>query len=287
MGENPTLHNDLWGTYIQEMKEEKPVAYGANDSHILFVGKSQSGKTALQNVFFGKSDETTPSLVLSYQSCGIKVNGKERTLHFWELGDTSLEGVLSSVVTPQTQERFTIFVCFDLSVPASILECLEWLDLIETRFKESRHALLLVGTHYDLFEPKSPQDKDIICQGLRAIAQQHNAGMVFTSTKLENLITRFKNVIKFVCIGNGKVKENCVDNYAPIIFGPGADTTFQSNNEEVAELMNKLSSENALSRMEKSQQRLSSVAGDPNLAEEDIDSLVSAKKAELKAMMAK
>ena len=284
MGENPTLHTDLWGTYIQEMKEEKPQPYGAGDSHILFVGKSQSGKTALQNVFFGKSDETSPTPVLAYQSCGIKVNGKEKTLHFWELGDINLEGVLQSVVTPETQAGFTIFVCFDLTVPGSIIECLEWLDMVEMRFKDGKNALMLVGTHYDLFEPKAPQDKEIVVQGLRALAQQHNAGLVFTSTKMENLVTRFKNVIKFVCIGNGKVKENSVDLYQPVIFGPGADTEFQQQGEEVADLMNKLSAENAVDKKEKSQQSLRSVAGDPNLAEEDIDSLVSAKKAELKAM---
>ena len=283
MGENPTLHTDLWGTYIQEMKEEKPKSYGAGDSHILFLGKSQSGKTALQNMFFGKSDETNPTIVLAYQSCGIKVNGKEKTLHFWELGEITFEGVLQSVVTPETQNGFTIFLCFDLTSSSSILECLEWLDMIEMRFKEGKHALFLVGTHYDLFEPKSPQDKEIVVQGLRALAQEHNAGLVFTSTKMENLITRFKNVIKFVCIGHGKVKEKETDISKAIIFGPGADSDFQPKGEEIAELMNKLSQENALEKKEKSQQSLRSLINDPNLAEEDIVSLAAAKRAELRA----
>ena len=238
-------------------------------------------------MFFGKSDETIPTVALAYQCCNIKANGKEKTLHFWELGDLLLEGILTSIVNPQTQKGFTVFICFDLSAPSSILECFEWVDLIEMRFKEDKNAVFLVGTHYDLFEPKPPQDKEIIVQGLRMLAAQHNVGLVFTSTKTDNLVTRFKNVIKHVCIGSGRVKEKNVDYYSPIIIGPGADNEFQSNGDEIADLMNKLSADAMSEKREKSSQSMRSVAGDPNLAEEDIDSLASAKKAELKALAAK
>lgn len=279
--------NDLWGQIIEH--ETEPIKpYGAGDSHVLFVGGEQSGKSSLINQFFGRGDSTYPTLALAYQCCNLKVNGKEKVLHFWELGGgVQMESLIPTIATEDTISGFVVFVCFDLSKSASIIESLEWLDILQMRLKDKQNAIFLAGTHYDLFESKSPQDKEIIVQGLRSIAAEHKVGLVFTSSKMETLINRFKNVIKYVCIANSNVREKSVDFFNPVIVGPGADTELQTSGQEVAVMMNKLSAEIAIEKRDKSSNSLKNVITDPGLAEEDIDSLYLAKKAELNSKKAK
>lgn len=279
--DNPNVVNDLWGDIITHEAED-PKPYGAGDSHVLFIGGEQSGKTSLINQFLGGNDSTIPTLALAYRCCNLKVNGKEKILHFWEIGGgVQMESLIPTIATPYTQKGFVIFLCFDLSKSSSIIEALEWLDIVQMRFKEDRGQLFLAGTHYDIFESKSPQEKEIVIQGLRALAAEHKAGLIFTSSKMDNCISKFKNVIKFVCIANSHVREKSVDYFNPIVFGPGADTDFQSNGQEIADMMNRLSSDIAIEKREKSAHSLKNAINDPNVAEEDIDSLYLAKKAEL------
>lgn len=274
--------SDLWGQFIQT-SDLKTQEFGAGDSHLLFVGSEKSGKTTLQNLFFGRvEDRIQPTLALNYQSCTVRASGREIVLHFWELGGgLQLESILDTVITENTQKDFIIFVCIDLNSPSSLLEGVDWIERINSRFDKNRRAVYFIGTCYDIFEVKDPHDKEIIVQGLRAIAAQNNAGICFVSQKSEQLVNRFKNIIKFVGIARASVKEaKNVEPLLPLFVAPGSDNEASSMSNAVAEFMNKTNQEAAGER-ERSPKETANQAENPVYAEEDIDSLRAARRAEL------
>ena len=273
---------DLWENLILDntmvIKE-----FGADDTHLLFVGGDLSGKTTLQSSFFGKN--VTPIFPLSYHSCGIKITDREMLIHVWELsGGVQLEPMLSGVVSKANQSGFIIFICFNLTKPSSILEGLEWLELVRARFKDSRRAVFLTGTHYDIFEQQSPSDKQIIVNGLRSIAYQKNTGIIFTSNKNQLLVNRFKNVVKYIGLMNTQIKEHFVESSSPVIIGPDSDEALESANDDYATFINKVNEDASNEKRENKANQSKNPINDPNLAEEEIDSLYMAKKLELAKM---
>lgn len=271
---------DIWGDYIKGSPYEKQ-CFGTGDPHLLFVGSEKSGKTTLQNIFFGRSDEPSPTLALTYQSCNIKVSNRSVTLHLWELGGgVQLESILDTVVTEQTQLGFVIFVCVNLMSPSSIIEAVDWIDRIQARFGDRKRAVFFVGTHYDVFEAKDPRDKDMIVKGLRAIAAQANAGIVFTSNRHDALMNRFKNVIKYVAIANSRIKEKSLEISSPVVVGPGEDKEAKNDNQSVSIMLSQIRDE-AVSEREKMDKDLTNPAENPQFAEEEIDSLRAARREEL------
>ena len=286
----PPPSKDIWGDILSG-SSYKEQHFGAGDPHLLFVGSEKSGKSTLQNIFFGKGDEPVPTLALNYQSCNIKVSGRSITLHLWELGGgLQLESILDTIVTEATQPSFVIFISMDLMSPSSIIDGIEWMDRIHARFGDKKRAVFFVGTKYDMFEAKDQKEKAIIAHGLRAIAAQRNAGIVFTSNKQDNLQNRFKNVIKYVAIANSKIREKSLESASPIIVGPGEDQDSKKDNESVATMMNMLR-EQSVSEKEKMDKDTSNPAENPQFAEEEIDSLRTARREELdekrKALAAK
>ena len=274
----PPPSKDIWGDYVAGSPYVEK-HFGAGDPHLLFVGAEKSGKSTLQNMFFGKSDEPLPTLALNYQSCNIKVSNRSITLHLWELGGgLQLESILDTTVTSETQPGFVIFICMDLMSPTSILEGGEWLDHIQSRFGDTKRAVFFVGTKYDMFEAKDGRERELVSRGLRAIAAQHNAGVIFTSNRQDALVNRFKNVIKYVAIANSKVREKVVT--GAVIVGPGEDPEAKNDMEAVATLMNMMR-EQSEDEKEKLDRDTVNPAENPQFAEEEIDSLRAARREEL------
>ena len=274
----PAPSRDIWGDFVAGSPfVEKH--FGAGDPHILFVGSEKSGKSTLQNMFFGKSDDPMPTLALNYQSCNIKVSNRAITLHLWELGGgLQLESILDTTVTPETQAGFVVFICMDLMSPLSILEACEWMDHIQSRFGDTKRAVFFVGTKYDLFEAKDGRERELVSRGIRAIASQHNAGVVFTSNRQDALVNRFKNVVKYVAIANSKIKEKSVT--GAVVVGPGDDQDAKTDMEAVATMMNMMR-EQSENEKEKLDRDTVNPAENPQFAEEEIDSLRAARREEL------
>jgi dynein light intermediate chain 2 len=271
---------DFWGAIVAQSSFKRQ-QFGAGNPHLLFLGGEQSGKSSLQLAFFGKLEEPPPTLALSYQSCTIKVSSRPVTLHLWELGSgLQLDRILDSIVTDETRPGFTIFICMNLMSALSITDALEWVAHIPERFPNGERPVFLIGTHYDEFENRDPRDRELIARGLRAFAAQSGIGLCFTSTRSETLVTRFKNIIKFVAIGGTRMREKALDVRGPIVVGPGEDEEARSDTEAIAEMRNQVNQDASIER-EKSPKETSNPAENPQFAEEEIDALRVARRKEL------
>jgi len=277
-----TEKDDIWGSLLNEVPKKNKV-FGEDDYHVLIVGGEKSGKTSLMSSFFGKQEDTVQTLGFLYQSVSFSASNKEKLLHFWELGGgIKMESLLDTIILPETQNLFSIMVCMNLSKSSSILEGLDWLSIIDNRFGKNRKSVFIVGTYYDIFEGKSPNDREIIVQGLRIIASQHNYGIFFFSPKIDTLPNRFKGIIKSVAISKGNLKEKSIDYMSPVIIGPGQDTEINSGNEVVSEMINRLHDDAANEKREKTPTSSRNPGNDPVFEEEEIDALVFAKRQSLK-----
>lgn len=282
-------HKDLWGSRLSK-EPTKPKMYGAGKPQFIFVGSQGSGKTALINTVLdtlsdSRKRQNEPTVALSYLPVELKsiVNGKEykKLVHFWELGGgMDFEQILDAIATQDLMKKCVIFVCFDLSKPTSILDAFGWIDMLEGRFKEGC-TIFLTGTHYDEFDQRSPQEKEIISHGLKAFAAERKCGIMYTSTQIDALNSRFYDLVKILS-SKATIKSKVTDISKPILIGPGIEPMPESGGEDIATLINRLSQEAASERREK-MQNVKSPIGDPNLAEEDIDSMYEAKRADTKA----
>jgi len=270
---------DVWGGLIAA-SPHKARHFGAGDPHILFVGGEKSGKSTLQLMFAGRSDEAPATLALNYQSLTVKMNNRLITLHLWELGGgLQLESILDTIVTSDTQRGFVVFVCVNLMSPSSIVDGVEWMDHVTARFGENRTAVFFVGTHYDLFEGRDAKEKEEIVRGLRAVAAQQRAGIVFTARNREALVTRFRKVVMCVALGNGKLRERAVEAAEPVVVGPGDDDDERTNSGAVAAMMNR-AREEAAGEGERADAEAKNTAEE--YPEEEIDALRAARRQELK-----
>ena len=87
----------------------------SNDAHFLFVEHEKCGKSTLLNSFFNRLKEPCPTLAISYQSCTVHVQENEKILHFWELGGgKNVKTILDTIITPEVEKNFYMFVCLDL-----------------------------------------------------------------------------------------------------------------------------------------------------------------------------
>jgi hypothetical protein len=120
----------------------------------------------------------------------------------------------------------------------------------------------------------------LLVQGLRAIAAQHNAGLAFISNRVDALMNRIKNIIKYVALANDKIREKVIDSYTAVIVGPGEDDAARGNSEGIATMMNQISQDAANDR-EKSPKDMANPAEDRQFMEEEIDSLRAARREEL------
>jgi hypothetical protein len=270
---------DVWSSLVAQ-SPFKQRQFGAGDPNFLFIGGERSGKTSLQWAVGGKSGDPPPTLALNYQSVPVTFGGKT-TIHMWELGSgMQLERILDTIVTDETRPGFTVFICLNLMSPMSVSDGLEWLRHVPERFPNGERPIFLIGTHYDEFEKKDPRYRELITRGLRAIAAQNGAGICFTSTRSEMLVTRFKSLIKIVAFVGSKLKEKSVDVTGPIIAGPGEDPEAQADTEAVAAMMNQVNQDASVER-ERSPKETSNPAENPQFAEEEIDALRAARRKEL------
>ncbi|KAH0794539.1 cytoplasmic dynein 2 light intermediate chain 1 [Histomonas meleagridis] len=262
--------SDVWGELIKNSSITQP-DLGASEPNFLFVGSERSGKTTLQNIFFNKADDQPhPTLALSYQSCTVKVSGHSHTLHFWELGGgLQLDRILDTIISESSKPNFLIFICINLTNSSSILDGLSWADLITSRFGNNRRSVFFACTHYDLFDLRDPNEKEIINNGIRSIASQQNFGIIYTSNKQSELCTRFKDIIKFIGIAKSKLRQKSFD--SPLLISPGEDKESIDNRDAISALMKLLSQETEGSK--EVSPRGMNIAENPQFAEEEIDAL--------------
>lgn len=221
---NVDPRRDIWGALIAESEETK-TELGGNDSHFLFIGGPKSGKSSLQNAFFNRTDDPRPTLALSYQSCNIHAQEQEKTLQFWELGSgMKLEQILNSIITPEIQKNFYVFICFNLNSFSSISDAIKWLPVILRRFKSGIGACFLVATHYDEFEEKDPSEKAKIINGCFSLCYQYGSGLITFSPKDDFLISRFKSLVKSFVIPDVKKPERVANHTGPTLIYPGDNT---------------------------------------------------------------
>jgi energy-coupling factor transporter ATP-binding protein EcfA2 len=275
---------DIWGALISEQASSTPKAT-SSEHHLLFVGSEGCGKTTLQNSFFGRTEDGSTTLALSYQSCSIGLgsssDASERCLHFWELGGGSkLEKLLNTIITPENQVRFSVFICVDLSRPKSIQTAVELTPLVMNRLKNASKPGFFVGTHYEGFEPEDPSYKSQIIGGLRGVGRQYGLGLVVFSPKVDSLISRFRALINSIVRPDAKRPETVVSHTGPTLVYGNSDDDVGGGAEAVVRLRKLLQSSDS-GEAEKTAPGLQDPAKDEMFGEEDIDKLVQVKEREL------
>ena len=271
--------SDIWGQFIND-SPYKPTVFGAGDPNILFVGSEKSGKTSILNEYLSLQENVQETLALTYHNKGIEINGDMTPLHVWELGGgLQLESILDTVVNESTQSNFLIFICLDLSSASSIIDAVDWIERIDARFGDKKRGVFFIGTHYDQFEGKDSREKEIIVRGLRAIAAQHNAGILFCSIKDSDLDKKIGNIVNLV-FNNLNIKDKVNSNSQPIIICPGDDNDYKNDSDSVSTMMNTMSQEAANEHHKSPRESLSPAEG-KNFQETEIDQIYKARKTEL------
>lgn len=274
---------DIWGALIAEA-QATTTSLGSKDKNFLFVGSEKCGKSSLQNSFFGRSDEPPATLALGYQSCLLHTQDSDQLLHFWELGaGKGLEPILDTIVTKDNMANFVIFICFDLTKFATMVDATEWLPMIMRRFKAGCLNAFLVGTHYDKFEDRDPSQKAAILNGLRALGYQYGAGVLTYSSKMDALTSRFKTLVKALAMPGMKKPEKVTTHLLPMLIYRGEDD--EHGGSELANKFLSLIKDEAAKEKEKTLEESGAPEMDitkaPIFAEEDIDKLIQTKERDL------
>ncbi|KAK8885849.1 Cytoplasmic dynein 2 light intermediate chain 1 [Tritrichomonas musculus] len=273
MAKNVDPRRDIWGALIADSEETK-TSLGANDAHFLFVGHEKCGKSSLLNSFFNRLEEPRPTLALSYQSCTLHVQEIEKILHFWELGGgMNLEKILSTIITPEIEKNFYVFVVLDLMNFSSIETAMEWLPTILRRFKSGFGGCFIAGTHYDEFEEKDPSFKAQIVNGIFSLCHQYGTGFFTFTPKFDSLISRFKSLIKSLLIPDVKKPERVSSHNGPTLTYPNDDV---NGGETIQSFATFVKSE-ALKQTTSNKQKRNDGSinpDDPQYADEGIDKVV-------------
>lgn len=220
---------DIWGALINEHKNA-PQESKCADKHFLFVGAQTSGKSSLINLYFSRRAEPQSTIAAEYQSAQLRVNDSEITLNFWEIGSgTTLTELLDAIVEDDTVPNFNIFICCDLENPDTLFTAYNWIDTINNKFNLKNQSTFLIGTRYDKFCERDPAERISTCKTLRAIASYGHAGIMFTSTRNDQLVTKFKALIKELAFPSDKPHEVDLNNSHPLYVWPNEDTETVGN----------------------------------------------------------
>lgn len=268
---NVDPRRDIWGALIAESEETKSTL-GANDAHFLFIGHEKCGKSTLMNAFFNRMEEPRPTLAISYQSCTVHIQENDKILHFWELGGgEKLEPILNTIITPDIEKNFYVFVCLDLMSFNAIDAAIEWLPKILRRFKKGFGGCFIAATHYDDFEEKDPSFKSKIINGLFALCHQYGTGLITFTPKSDQLISRFKSLIKSLVIPDVKKPERVSTHNGPTLVYPNDDV----DGDSIQSFSTYIKSEASQQTKIEEQKRTDVInPDDPNYADEGIDKVV-------------
>ncbi|XP_077351113.1 cytoplasmic dynein 2 light intermediate chain 1 [Festucalex cinctus] len=87
--------------------------------------------------------------------------------------------------------------------------------------------LLIVGSKYDRFQELSSDKRKVICKTLRFVAHYHAASLIFSSIKLESLISKTKSFFSHLAFNVDVGKTVSCDPSKPLIIPAGADSFSQ------------------------------------------------------------
>jgi dynein light intermediate chain 2 len=124
---------DLWTLAEEEKRknEEKQTQESNKQSietHVLFIGSQNSGKTTLILQFLDREEPPKPTIALEY-TYGRRpkgINMAKDVTHLWELGGgTMLSKLISVPITPETISNVSVIIVLDLSKPEELWDTLE------------------------------------------------------------------------------------------------------------------------------------------------------------------
>ncbi|XP_060943459.1 cytoplasmic dynein 2 light intermediate chain 1 [Limanda limanda] len=87
--------------------------------------------------------------------------------------------------------------------------------------------LLIIGSKYDIFQEFDSEKRKVVSKTLRFIAHYYAASLIFTSIKLESLMSKTKSFFSHLafCVDRGKTV--CSDSTKPLLIPEGSDSFSQ------------------------------------------------------------
>ncbi|KAG7462639.1 hypothetical protein MATL_G00186970 [Megalops atlanticus] len=252
--------------------------------------------------------------------------------HFWELGGgMSLSDLIQIPITPLNVRNLSLVLVLDLSKPNALWVTAERLlqtarAQVERAFSEPQGSgesrpgkqptpkrelrtlhkdhpdrelinpfpapLLLIGSKYDIFQDLDSEKRKVICKTLRFLAHYHGAGLVFTSSKSETLMSKTRGFLTHLAFGTEKGRIMATDHSKPLIIPAGMDSLSQIGTPPATDIST-LHARNPLDLWKKVFERffpaestsdpkeLKDPAKDPQYSEAQIDSMRTQKDQEL------
>jgi hypothetical protein len=193
-------------------------------------------------------------------------------------GGQKLEQLLDTIVTPATSASFAVFLCADVS-RKSVQDAVDFLPSLMRRFKGGYAAAFIVATHFDEFEEQDPSRKAIILRGLRALGNQFGTRLIAFSSKRDQPISRFRDLVKSVVMPRLGRPEPVLSQNLPFLIYYGMDKD-AGGGDVAGQFVMALKSE-AAGDPGTRRQNFADFSKDPKFADEEIDRLLQTREREL------
>ncbi|XP_054455751.1 cytoplasmic dynein 2 light intermediate chain 1 [Anoplopoma fimbria] len=154
--------------------------------------------------------------------------------------------------------------------------------------------LLIIGSKYDIFQEFDSDKRKVVCKTLRFVAHYYAASLIFTSIKLESLMSKTKNFFSNLAFGLDRGKTMSSDSTKPLIIPAGSDSFSQIGSPHTTDVdISSLHAKNPKDLWKKvyervfpqentsEQRELKDPAKDPQYSEPQIDAMRAQKDQEL------
>ncbi|XP_077438030.1 cytoplasmic dynein 2 light intermediate chain 1 [Vanacampus margaritifer] len=233
---------------------------------IFLMGSKTGGKTSILLRCLDRDEPAKPTLALEY-TFGRRATGHNTPkdiAHLWELGGgTSLSDLVQIPITAASIRSLSVILVLDLSAPSALWASMETLlqaaqAHVERAASHKSRAggkqsasgpfaarvlpkdfpdrelispfpvpLLIIGSKYDLFQELASDKRKVICKTLRFVAHYHAASLIFSSIKLESLVSKTKSFFSRLAFNVDVGKTVSCDSSKPLIIPAGADSFSQ------------------------------------------------------------
>ncbi|GLD63948.1 cytoplasmic dynein 2 light intermediate chain 1 [Lates japonicus] len=154
--------------------------------------------------------------------------------------------------------------------------------------------LLIIGSKYDIFQEFDSDKKKVVSKTLRFVAHYYAASLIFTSIKLESLMSKTKSFFSHLAFGLDRGKTVSCDSSKPLIIPAGCDSFSQIGSPPTTDVdITSLHAKNPKDLWKKvyervfpqestsEQRELKDPAKDPQYSEPQIDAMRAQKDQEL------
>ncbi|KAM9808754.1 cytoplasmic dynein 2 light intermediate chain 1 isoform X3 [Syngnathus typhle] len=96
--------------------------------------------------------------------------------------------------------------------------------------------LLIIGSKYDLFQELASDKRKVVCKTLRFVAHYYAASLIFSSIKLESLVSKTKSFFSHLAFNADTGKTMSCDSSKPLIIPVGSDSFSQIGSPPTTEI---------------------------------------------------